>query len=231
MNSPPLRPKPRSILPSRLVNGSSSLNTSDGAKERQRLFASIESLSFERQPIDLDSAEDREPNGNEAYVSKPNRQYRQTPISHTQLSEAARDPRDEASLSTLATSSRPASPYTLSPPIDFDGLSWPSLGTRARLEATPEETQKRLLKLQGAVKTILECIGEDPDREGLRKTPERYAQAMLFFTKGYEENVRDLVNGAVFHEDHDELVILKDIEVGRKEIEVLFRLQSLKTNS
>ncbi len=36
---------------------------------------------------------------------------------------------------------------------------------------------------------------------------------MLYFTKGYEENVRDLVNGAVFHEDHDELVIVKDIEV------------------
>lgn len=36
---------------------------------------------------------------------------------------------------------------------------------------------------------------------------------MLFFTKGYEENVRDLVNGAVFNEDHDELVIVKDIEV------------------
>ena len=36
---------------------------------------------------------------------------------------------------------------------------------------------------------------------------------MMYFTKGYEENVRDLVNGAVFHEDHDELVIVKDIEV------------------
>lgn len=68
-------------------------------------------------------------------------------------------------------------------------------------------------KLSGAVKTILECIGEDPEREGLRETPERYAKAMLYFTKGYEENVRDLVNGAVFHEDHDELVIVKDIEV------------------
>lgn len=69
------------------------------------------------------------------------------------------------------------------------------------------------MKIQGAVKTILECLGEDPEREGLRGTPERYAKAMLFFTKGYEENVRDLVNGAVFHEDHDELVIVKDIEV------------------
>src|SRR5579862_7638120 len=87
------------------------------------------------------------------------------------------------------------------------------LGTRERLEATPEQTQERLTKLSGAVKTILECIGEDPEREGLRGTPERYAKAMLFFTKGYEENVRDIVNGAVFQEDHDELVIVKDIEV------------------
>ena len=67
--------------------------------------------------------------------------------------------------------------------------------------------------MEGAITTILECIGEDPDREGLRGTPKRYAKAMLYFTKGYEENVRDLVNGAVFHEDHDELVIVKDIEV------------------
>jgi hypothetical protein len=65
----------------------------------------------------------------------------------------------------------------------------------------------------GAVKTIFECIGEDPEKEGLRETPERYANSLMYFTKGYEENVRDLVNGAVFHEDHDELVIVKDIEV------------------
>lgn len=41
----------------------------------------------------------------------------------------------------------------------------------------------------------------------------RYANALMYFTKGYEENVRDLVNGAVFHEDHDELVLIRDIEV------------------
>ena len=81
------------------------------------------------------------------------------------------------------------------------------------MDATPEEAEKRKLKLECAVKTILECVGEDPEREGLLGTPGRYAEAMLFFTKGYEENVRDLVNGAVFHEDHDELVIVKDIEV------------------
>lgn len=87
------------------------------------------------------------------------------------------------------------------------------LGTRARLEATPEEEKRRLDKLSAAVRTILECIGEDPDREGLHETPERYAKAMMFFTKGYEENLRDIVNRAVFHEDHDELVIVKDIEI------------------
>lgn len=63
------------------------------------------------------------------------------------------------------------------------------------------------------MRTILECVGEDPEREGLRDTPERYAKAMLYFTKGYDDNIRDLVNGAVFHEDHDELVIVKDIDV------------------
>ena len=87
------------------------------------------------------------------------------------------------------------------------------MGTRARLESSPEQAEERLQKLAGAVKTIFECIGEDPERQGLRETPERYAKALMYFTKGYEENVRDLVNGAVFHEDHDELVIVKDIEV------------------
>lgn len=135
------------------------------------------------------------------------------------LNEPPRDQRDgvvpppRAPPTPPTTATRPASPYTQNPPIDFDGLSWPSTGTRARLEQTPEEAQARLDKLAGAVRTIFECIGEDPDREGLRETPQRYAKALMYFTKGYEENVRDLVNGAVFHEDHDELVIVKDIDV------------------
>jgi len=87
------------------------------------------------------------------------------------------------------------------------------VGTRERLEATPGQAQERLQRLSGAVKTILECVGEDPERDGLEETPMRYAKALMYFTKGYEENVRDLVNGAVFHEDHDELVIVRDIEV------------------
>jgi len=46
-----------------------------------------------------------------------------------------------------------------------------------------------LAKLSGAVKTILDCVGEDSNREGLLKTPERYAKALMFFTKGYEESL------------------------------------------
>lgn len=109
--------------------------------------------------------------------------------------------------------SRPGSPYTQQPPVDYDGLSWPSVGAKKRLEATPEEKAERLEKLSGAIRTLLECIGEDPTREGLLETPTRYAKAMLHFTKGYEENLHTIINNAVFTEDHDELVIVKDIEI------------------
>jgi GTP cyclohydrolase I len=63
------------------------------------------------------------------------------------------------------------------------------------------------------MRTILECIGEDPDRGGLMDTPDRYAKAFLFFTKGYEDNLHEILNGAVFHEDHDELIMVTDIEI------------------
>lgn len=97
--------------------------------------------------------------------------------------------------------------------IDFDGLSYPSVGARTRAEETPEEEKARVERIAGAVRTILGELGEDPDRAGLLATPERYAKAMLYFTKGYQDNVRDVVNDALFEEDHDELVIVKDIEV------------------
>lgn len=100
-----------------------------------------------------------------------------------------------------------------SPQANFSGSSLPGSGDSKNHGDAPLFVGEKNKRLEGAITTILECIGEDPEREGLKGTPERYAQAMLFFTKGYEENLGDLVNGAVFHEDHDELVIVRDIEV------------------
>lgn len=59
-----------------------------------------------------------------------------------------------------------------------------------RLNATPAEKLEREQRLAGAVRTILECLGEDPDREGLQKTPERYAKALMWMTRGYEERLK-----------------------------------------
>ncbi|KAJ2221461.1 GTP cyclohydrolase I, partial [Coemansia sp. RSA 1722] len=98
-------------------------------------------------------------------------------------------------------------------PIDLNGFSWPSIGTEKRRSETAEEKQARLDKMSGAVRTLLECIGEDADREGLLKTPERYAKALMFFTKGYEESMNDVVNDALFDEDHEEMVIVRDIDI------------------
>ena len=63
------------------------------------------------------------------------------------------------------------------------------------------------------VRAILAGIGEDPDREGLLKTPERVERAFRFLTKGYREDVRALLNSALFTVSYDEMVVVKDIEV------------------
>ncbi|KAL1923135.1 uncharacterized protein VTP21DRAFT_9511 [Calcarisporiella thermophila] len=110
--------------------------------------------------------------------------------------------------------SRCSSPFSrVDSPIDLDGLSWPSVGTRERLEESPEQRAERTRKIADAVRTILTCLGEDPEREGLLKTPERYAEALLFFSRGYEQNLTQVLNSAVFDEDHDEMVIVRNVEV------------------
>jgi GTP cyclohydrolase I len=68
-------------------------------------------------------------------------------------------------------------------------------------------------KLTEHYKDILKQIGEDPQREGLLKTPERVAKAMQFLTHGYGLNPDDLIKQAIFHEAYSEMVIVKDIEV------------------
>ncbi|MFS4468414.1 GTP cyclohydrolase I FolE [Maribacter sp. 2210JD10-5] len=61
--------------------------------------------------------------------------------------------------------------------------------------------------------SIIDEIGEDVTREGLMKTPERAAKAMLFLTQGYKQDAVKILQGAMFKEDYDDMVIIKDIEL------------------
>ena len=62
------------------------------------------------------------------------------------------------------------------------------------------------------VREMIKIIGEDPHREGLRKTPERFEKAFKFLTSGYHQNIDHVLNGATFSVTYDEMVIVKDIE-------------------
>ena len=67
--------------------------------------------------------------------------------------------------------------------------------------------------MKEAFKHILQELGEDPLREGLIDTPERAASAMKYLTKGYQENIDDIINGALFESDMSDMVIVKQIEM------------------
>ncbi len=67
--------------------------------------------------------------------------------------------------------------------------------------------------MEQEVRKILEELGENPDREGLRHTPKRVEAAFRFLTRGYREDVEEVLNGALFTVEYDEMVIIRDIEV------------------
>lgn len=67
--------------------------------------------------------------------------------------------------------------------------------------------------LSDSVRTILETIGEDPSREGLLKTPERVAKAQLYLTQGYAQDPAEILRSAIFEEQYDEMILVKDIEL------------------
>ena len=81
--------------------------------------------------------------------------------------------------------------------IDTNLLNWP---------------EERVAKLMSHYKEILSLLGEDPEREGLLKTPERVAKAMLTLTRGYEVDPKAVLNAAKFKEPYSQMVIVKDID-------------------
>ncbi len=67
--------------------------------------------------------------------------------------------------------------------------------------------------LQSLIRDLLKEVGEDPYRDGLRGTPERVERALRFLTSGYGQDLGEVVNGAIFTEPYDEMVLVKDIEL------------------
>ncbi len=76
-----------------------------------------------------------------------------------------------------------------------------------------EETNLASASYEELVREMLVRLGEDPDREGLARTPERVRKAMQHLTKGYQEDPESILNGALFTVNYDEMVIVKDIEM------------------
>ncbi|MEP7269638.1 MAG: GTP cyclohydrolase I FolE [Saprospiraceae bacterium] len=79
-----------------------------------------------------------------------------------------------------------------------------------KTERYDEETTRVLM---GQYQTVLEMLGEDVNREGILKTPERVAKAMQYLTKGYQENGAAILKSAMFEEKYSEMVLVKDIEL------------------
>src|SRR6186997_2557090 len=79
-----------------------------------------------------------------------------------------------------------------------------------KIEQYEDEITNGLVKSYGE---ILDLLGEDPEREGLKKTPERLAKAMQYLTQGYHLDAKAIINSAKFHEEVSEMIVVKDIEI------------------
>lgn len=202
-----------------------------------RMHAELASSDSREKPRGSEDRDDDDHLVSQESQSQPQSQPQQPELNHPSTSTPANAHSQHAQLEgygfrPLSGSSTPLmAKGTQSPLPDPNGLGWPAKSTLSRLYSTPAERAAREKKLQDAVHTLLECIGEDPEREGLKRTPERYAQALMWMTRGYEERLAgmclsssshyrtqhcplsDVINDAIFPEDHDEMVIVRDIDI------------------
>jgi GTP cyclohydrolase I len=89
-----------------------------------------------------------------------------------------------------------------------------SLEPRALVPPAPRlHDEARVDELEGLVRRQLELLGENPDRDGLLKTPERVAKSLAWLTRGYSESVEDVIGDALFEETHESMVVVRDIEL------------------
>ena len=84
---------------------------------------------------------------------------------------------------------------------------------RLGLARTPSPDAWPRAELETLVRRQLELLGEDPDRDGLRKTPERVAKALTWLTRGHDVDVRTVIGEAVFEETHESMVMVRDVEL------------------
>src|ERR1700751_2199929 len=82
-----------------------------------------------------------------------------------------------------------------------------------RIRSLPKCGAAKLARMEESFLNLLEAIGEDPEREGLLRTPTRAAKAFEFLTNGYRQDLDDVVNGAIFSSDASEIILVKDIEL------------------
>ncbi|NER35413.1 MAG: GTP cyclohydrolase I FolE [Oscillatoria sp. SIO1A7] len=90
--------------------------------------------------------------------------------------------------------------------ISRDDIRKQAILTQAKAPVSDEEMRQ-------AVRTLLLGLGEDPDREGLRDTPKRVVKALKFLTSGYNQSLDELLNGAIFEENTQEMVLVRDIDL------------------
>jgi GTP cyclohydrolase I len=111
-----------------------------------------------------------------------------------------------AANSDPTTHTQKAAGVPVRPDRSSGGVSAAPQGT-----APQGKTEVGMDEMMASVRTMLQAVGEDPEREGLLKTPKRVAEAMRFLTSGYDQSLEELVNNAIFDEGHNEMVLVRDI--------------------